>query len=166
MFGPQWTDKFGTKNDAWEEGLKGMPYSQISAGIGKVMRGALKFYEIDLPRFRELCVPPSRPYSPGEVKRPAWMEHMSQEEVEMHCYANMKMLVWSCRHPKYGLPPHSSGVENLTTEQKDRLWSVARRISHDFFLMRQELGREAVPQEDFLQALERNWARAIEQEPT
>lgn len=163
MFGPQWTDKFGTKNEAWEEALKDLTFAQVQAGIRKVMQGALKFYEIDLPRFRELCKPPSTPLAPEAMKRPEWMEGMCEDEIQMHCYANMKMLVWCCRHPKYGLPPHAPGTESFNKKQNGELWKTARRISHDFFMMREELGKENVPQEDFLKALIRAWERTVQE---
>jgi hypothetical protein len=164
MFGPQWTEKFGAKNETWEEALKPLTYAQVSAGLSKVLRGDLKFYEIDLPRFMELCKPPVRPYNPGETERPSWMKDMSADEVQMHCYANMKMIVWSCRHPKYGLPPHAGGEHSMTKAQQTRMWDAARRISHDFFMMREELGKDAVPQEDFLKALHRSWERAVNED--
>lgn len=161
MFGPQWTEKFGAMNPSWEEALKPLSYGQIGAGLHKVLHGALKFYEIDLPRFIELCKPPPAPYSPGEIKRMAWTEGMCSDEMQMHFFANQKMLVWCCRHPKYGLYPHCKVTPpvNFTKEQNKALWDAARRISHDFFVMREEIGHENVPQEDFVKALELNWAR-------
>lgn len=161
MFGPQWTEKFGVKNEAWDEALKDLTYSQVQAGLRKVMQQTLKLYQIDLPMFLELCKPPARPYNAGEMKRPDWMEGMSAEEVQMHCFANMKMFSWCFHHPKYG----NNGPETWTKEQNERLWSAARKISHDFFLMREEMGKENVPQEDFLKALHRAWERAAHQEP-
>jgi hypothetical protein len=160
MFGPQWTDKFGAKNETWEEALKPLTYAQVSAGLSKVLRGDLKFYEIDLPRFMELCKPPSRPYNQGETERPSWMKDLSADEVQMHCFANLNLMVWGLRHPEYG----HTGEKVLTDKQRDRLWAATRRISHDFFMMREELGKDAVPQEDFLKALHRSWERAIIEE--
>jgi hypothetical protein len=161
MFGPQWTEKFGLNNPAWEERLNELQYAEISAGLRKVLHGALKFYEIDLPRFIELCRPPRAPYSQGEIKRMAWTEGMCEDELQMHFYANQRMIIWCVRHPKYGMPPHSKAdeIHNFTKEQNKALWEVARKISHDFFLMREEIGAENVPQEDFLKALEQNWSR-------
>lgn len=161
MFGPQWTEKYGVKNESWEEALKPLSYAQVSAGLQKVLHGALKFYEIDLPRFIELCKPPPVPYSQGEIKRLAWTEGMCEEEMQMHFFANQRMIIWCCRHPKYGLPPHckSKEIHNFTKEQNKRIWEAARKISHDFFMMREEMGKDNVPQEDFVKALEMTWAR-------
>src|SRR5688572_22845380 len=86
MFGPQWTEKYGLKNESWEEALKPLSYAQVTAGLQKVLHGALKFYEIDLPRFIELCKPPPAPYGQGEIKRMAWTEGMSEAEMQMHFY--------------------------------------------------------------------------------
>jgi hypothetical protein len=160
MFGPQWTEKFGPKNDAWDEGLKGLTYQQIGIGLAKVMKGALKFYEIDLPRFFELCKPPPAPVRPEAMTRPDWMEGMSEAEIQMNCYANKKMLVWCCRHKKFGLDAR----ENFSKQQNDQLWEAARKISRVFFLMREELGTESVPDEDFLKALHRGWSRIAPEE--
>lgn len=155
MFGPQFTDKFGVKNAAWEEALKDLSYAQLSAGLGKVLRSGLKFYEIDLPRFMELCRPPRAPMSVGEIPRMKWTDGMCEDELQMHFFANRKMFVWSWRHPRFGL----YGPEHWSKEQNKALWSTCRRITHDFFLMREELGAENVPDEDLLAALHRAWSK-------
>lgn len=161
MFGPQWSEKFcdkNGKNEAWEDALKDLEYAQISAGLSKVRNGAIKFYEIDLPRFLELCRPPPKPMSLGEIERPKWTDGMSEAEMLMHFYANQKMFVFYWRHPKVG----QHGTKELSKDQNKALWHASRRIAHDFFLMREELGKENVPDEDFLKALQRAWSKIID----
>lgn len=155
MFGPQWTEKFGAKNEVWEKALDELTYPQISAGLSKVMHGALKFYEIDLPRFLELCKPPRAPMSLGETPRMKWAEGMSEDELQMHYFANMKLIVWSARHKRFGL----NGTDNFTKQQNKALFETAHRLAHDFFMMREELGKDNVPDSDLLIALHKAWAR-------
>lgn len=156
MYGPQWTEKWGTKNDAWENGLKDFSYSQIGVGLGKVMRSGLKYYEIDLPTFLEMCKPPAaRPMSQGELERPKWAQGLCTEELLMHQKATMKMIVWCSRHKRYGL----NGKESFSKEQNNKLYAACHQLAHDFFLMRQELGAENVPDDDFFKALYQRWSR-------
>lgn len=159
MFGPQWTEKFGTNNPAWEERLNELQYAEITAGLRKVLHGALKFYEIDLPRFIELCRPPRAPMSQGEIPRMAWTEGMCEKELQMHFYANQRMMIWCWRHKKWGI--NGTATESMPKAMCDRVWSETHRIAHDFFMMREELGDDLVPQEDFLKALEQNWSRIV-----
>lgn len=160
MFGPQWTEKFGAKNEMWETALKDMTYAQVTAGIQKVMRGALKFYEIDLPRFLELCKPPPAPRRPEQVELPKWAQGLCEAELRMHYQANCKLFVWCCRHPEYGI----DAPNKFSTKQNQALWKVTRKISRDFFQMREEMGASSVPDEDFFTALKRNWTRVVDQE--
>jgi hypothetical protein len=160
MFGPQWADKFGKTNEAWETALKDLTYAQVSAGLAKIMRGSLKFYEIDLPNFLELCKPPPMQKRPEQMPRPKEWEGMCEEEIQLNCKANLKLIVWSCKHPVYGL----EGPKDFTEKHKNELVKAARQIAHDFFEMREELGKEAVPDSDFFQALHRRWDRIVSEE--
>jgi hypothetical protein len=163
MFGPQWTEKYGTKNDEWEAALKGLEYAQISAGITKVRNGTLKYFEIDLPRFIELCKPPRAPMSIGETKRLKWSEDMCEDELQLHFYANQRMMVWCWRHPKWGI--NGTETEPMPKAMTKQIWESTRRVAHDFFLMREELKAEgAAPTDeelraDLRKALEANWRR-------
>jgi hypothetical protein len=155
MFGPTWVEKFGKTNDAWESALKGLEYAQISAGLSKVRNGALKFYELDLPRFLELCKPPPAPRASFQIDPPEYMKNMCQDEMRMMQMANMKMMVFCYRHPKYGV----NGAQEFSDEQILTLHRETIRLTHDFFLMREELGKEAVPDEEFITALQLRWSK-------
>lgn len=155
MFGPPFTEKFGAKNDAWEAALKGLEYGQVSAGLTKVRNGALKFYELDLPRFLELCRPPPAPMAPFQIEPPDYMKAMSADEMRMMQMANMKMMVFCYRHPKYGV----GAVEGFSKKQILALHHETIRLVHDFFMMREELGKEAVPDEEFVAALQLKWSK-------
>lgn len=160
MFGPQFTEKFGSKNDAWEEALKPLSYSQVSAGLSKVMNGALKFYEVDLPRFLDLCRPPPAPPKPFEIEMSPEMAALCVAERSMRYQANGKLTVWSLRHPVYGL----DGPKSFTKAQQKALLAATAKITHDFFEMREELGAKNVPDEEFFHALTRSWERAVAEE--
>jgi hypothetical protein len=159
MFGPQWVDKFGKTNDAWETALKDLTYSQIGVGLAKVMRGSLKFYEIDLPNFLELCKPPPAPKREHAMDRPKEWEGMTEDEIQFHCKANLKLVVWSCKHPTYGV----DGPKKFTEKHKAELLKAAKQLAHDYYLMREELGKESVPDSDFFIALHRRWDRIVEE---
>lgn len=152
MFGPQWIEKWGKSNEVWDAALKELSYAQVTHGLKQVLQGKLKYYEIDLPNFLTLC----RPTAPTEAAKPVqsaqlgWQRGMSKEEIDLHCTVNMVMLSW-----------RREQTVDVTTEQAQAMWKSARRIAHDFFEMRQELGREKVPDSDLLKALERQWAKDL-----
>lgn len=152
MFGPQWIDKWGPTNEVWDDALKPLTYSQVTAGLKAVMHGKLKYYELDLPNFLALC----RPVVPIESRqvllpgRPDWQNGMVQQEIDMHRFAAIKWLKWMVKKP-----------DLLSDQQVNAMRLSTRRITHDFYEMRRELGEEKVPDADLVKALERQWERDL-----
>jgi hypothetical protein len=152
MFGPQWIEKWGSTNEAWDAALKDLTYTQVSHGLQQVLRGRLKYYEVDLPNFINLC----RPAAPIELRKamtPApidWQNGMTQAEIDMNCWANKFMLGWAAKRK-----------EEVGAEQSRAMWKSCRRICKDFWSMRLELGHDKVPNADLAKALERQWVRDL-----
>lgn len=150
MFGPQWTEKWGVTNETWSDALKELSYPQVTEGLKRVRNGSLKFYELDLPNFMQLCRPvvPAAPTKMLDRVMPGWSVGMAADEMALHQFACMRFLIFLM-----GLPAA------LELEQLDACVKSLHRLAREFYEMRKELGDDKVPDEDLKTALERQWRR-------
>jgi hypothetical protein len=156
MFGPQWTERWGLTNETWAEALKELTYAQVTVGLKAVRNSALKYYEVDLPAFMRLCRPVLPPVVQQAMTPPKhdWQNGMSQPEIDLNCWANLRMMSWAIRKQMRG--------PDFTKEQSRALWSSCRRLCKDFWEMRKELGEDKAPDSDLVVALERQWERDLQ----
>lgn len=151
MFGPQWTEKWGVTNETWADALKELSYPQVTEGLKRVRNGSLKFYELDLPNFMQLCRPVVPLVATKMLDRvmPAWSKEMQADEIALHQFACMRFLIFLIGSPA------------LEQAQVDACVKSLHRLAREFYDMRKELGADKVPDEDLKTALTRQWRRDI-----